>query len=490
MIIRPNIRGIFSLRKSILNKRWKSSHGSISQKVDLSEYKRDLIRNFGIIAHVDHGKTTLADRILEITNTIFPSRSNRQVLDKLNVEKERGITVKAQTVSLFQQHKSQKYLLNLIDTPGHVDFSYEVSRSLAACQGILLVIDASQGIQAQTLANFYLAKEQNLAVIPILNKIDLPHANIQKCKDEIEYTFDIDREDVIAVSAKSGKNIDKVISAVIERIPPPSLGTGHKGTKLRSLLFDAYHDTYKGITCLMAIDNGKVSKGDIIKSHYSGKEYEVNEVGIMRPPKQILVGSEKNYDYLVDLEGRLPVETLYEGQVGYILSTMKGLDEARVGDTFYLKGSQVDPFSGFKPMKSMIFAAIYPTDGSMFRKLSLAIQKLILSDSSVTARSTSSPALGLGFHIGCLGMLHLDVFRQRLESEFFGEKVILTNPCVGFKLISSNGKDEKFVEDPRDFPSKITGLSIEEPFVRSTLIIPESYLGPVMTLCEVLSSYF
>jgi translation factor GUF1, mitochondrial len=438
------------------------------------------IRNFGIIAHVDHGKSTLADRLLEVSRSIRKDRTNQQVLDKLSVERERGITVKAQTVSMFYEHAGERYLLNLIDTPGHIDFHYEVSRSLAACQGILLVVDASQGIQAQTLANYYLAADQNLTIIPILNKIDLPHANVKHVSEELKSMLDIDTKDIIQVSAKSGLNVDQVLPAIIERIPAPQ---ARLERPLQALLFDLWHDAYKGIVCLVSIKQGTLKPGMTIVSHHTKQEYEIVEIGLLRPSANRI---DDTQDMHIDAEGRMPVQELIAGQVGYVLTTMKKLQDACVGDTFYQKGNRVDALPGFKPSKPMVFAGLFPMDASEYQRLHHALQKLYLSDSSVTITPTTSSALGLGFHVGFLGMLHMDVFKQRLETDFFGDQVLITAPFVGCRIEDeTNPGVMRLVKDPREFPVKPGNkCRVEEPFVNATIVTPEQYLGSILNLCE------
>uniref|UniRef100_A0A286XEJ1 GTP binding elongation factor GUF1 n=1 Tax=Cavia porcellus TaxID=10141 RepID=A0A286XEJ1_CAVPO len=368
-------------------------------------------------AHVDHGKSTLADRLLELTGTIDKTKNNKQVLDKLQVERERGITVKAQTASLFYNFEGKQYLLNLIDTPGHVDFSYEVSRSLSACQGVLLVIDANEGIQAQTVANFFLAFEAQLSVIPVINKIDLKNADPEMVEKQIEKVFDIPRNECIKISAKLGTNVESVLQAVIERIPPPKV---HRKNPLRALVFDSIFDQYRGVIANVALFDGMVSKGDKIVSAHTQKTYEVNEVGVLNPNEQ-------------------PTLKLYAGQVGYLIAGMKDVTEAQIGDTLYLHNHPVEPLPGFKSAKPMVFAGMYPTDQSEYNNLKSAIEKLTLNDSSVTVHRDSSLALGAGWRLGFLGLLHMEVFNQRLEQEY-NTSVILTTPTVPYKAILSSAK--------------------------------------------------
>uniref|UniRef100_A0A2K5IAS7 Tr-type G domain-containing protein n=1 Tax=Colobus angolensis palliatus TaxID=336983 RepID=A0A2K5IAS7_COLAP len=383
----------------------------------MSRFPVENIRNFSIVAHVDHGKSTLADRLLELTGTIDKTKNNKQVLDKLQVERERGITVKAQTASLFHNCEGRQYLLNLIDTPGHVDFSYEVSRSLSACQGVLLVVDANEGIQAQTVANFFLAFEAQLSVIPVINKIDLKNADPERVENQIEKVFDIPSDECIKISAKLGTNVERVLQAVIERIPPPKV---HRKNPLRALVFDSTFDQYRGVIANVALFDGVVSKGDKIVSAHTQKTYEVNEVGVLNPNEQ-------------------PTHKLYAGQVGYLIAGMKNVTEAQIGDTLYLHKQPVEPLPGFKSAKPMVFAGMYPVDQSEYNNLKSAIEKLTLNDSSVTVHRDSSLALGAGWRLGFLGLLHMEVFNQRLELEY-NASVILTTPTVPYKAVLSSSK--------------------------------------------------
>uniref|UniRef100_A0A3Q3D598 GTP binding elongation factor GUF1 n=1 Tax=Hippocampus comes TaxID=109280 RepID=A0A3Q3D598_HIPCM len=383
----------------------------------LSEFPVDRIRNFCIIAHIDHGKSTLADRLLEMTGAIAKTDKNKQVLDKLQVERERGITVKAQTASLFYTHHGQQHLLNLIDTPGHVDFSYEVSRSISACQGVLLLVDANQGIQAQTVANFYLAFEAQLTIIPVINKIDLKNADPERVESQIENVFDIPREDCIRISAKLGTNVENVLQAVVERIPPP---TAIVHDPFKALVFDSNFDHYRGIVANIAVFAGHVKKGDKIVSAHLGKAYEVNELGLLCPQEH-------------------PTQKLFAGQVGYLIAGMKEVKEAQIGDTLYHQDQPVEALPGFKPAKAMVFAGMYPVDQSEYPGLRSAIERLTLNDSSVTVQRDSSLALGAGWRLGFLGLLHMEVFNQRLEQEY-NASVIITAPTVPYKAVLSSAK--------------------------------------------------
>uniref|UniRef100_A0A674DDS2 GTP binding elongation factor GUF1 n=1 Tax=Salmo trutta TaxID=8032 RepID=A0A674DDS2_SALTR len=383
----------------------------------MSKFPVERIRNFSIIAHIDHGKSTLADRLLELTGAITTTDKNKQVLDKLQVERERGITVKAQTASLFYKYQGQTYLLNLIDTPGHVDFSYEVSRSISACQGVLLIVDANQGIQAQTVANFYLAFEAQLTIIPVINKIDLKNADPERVEKQIEKVFDIPTEECIRISAKLGTNVEQVLQEVVKRLPPP---TFKKEDPFKALVFDSNFDHYRGVVANIALFGGCLSKGDRIISAYLGKSYEVNELGLLRPDEH-------------------PTDRLYAGQVGYVIAGMKEVKEAQIGDTLYHQKHPVEALPGFKPAKAMVFAGMYPMDQSDYSALRSAVEKLTLNDSSVTVQRDSSLALGAGWRLGFLGLLHMEVFNQRLEQEY-NASVIVTAPTVPYKAILSSAK--------------------------------------------------
>ncbi|XP_073676847.1 translation factor Guf1, mitochondrial [Garra rufa] len=445
-----------------------SSNASEKESLDMSKFPVERIRNFSIIAHIDHGKSTLADRLLEITGAIAKTASNKQVLDKLQVERERGITVKAQTASLFYQHDGQTYLLNLIDTPGHVDFSYEVSRSISACQGVLLIVDANQGIQAQTVANFYLAFEAQLTIIPVINKIDLKNADPDRVEKQIEKVFDIPKEECIRISAKLGTNVHQVLQEVVKRIPPP---TAREDDPFKALVFDSTFDHYRGVVANIALFGGRVSKGDKIVSAHLGKSYEVNELGLLRPDEH-------------------PTETLYAGQVGYIIAGMKEVKEAQIGDTLYLQKQPVEPLPGFKPAKAMVFAGMYPMDQSEYTALRSAVEKLTLNDSSVTVQRDSSLALGAGWRLGFLGLLHMEVFNQRLEQEY-NASVIVTAPTVPYKavlasakLIKEHGEEVITIINPVQFPDKSQVVEYLEPMVMGTIIAPDDFTGKIMTLCQ------
>ncbi|KAH9079584.1 GTP-binding protein lepa [Lactarius deliciosus] len=429
--------------------------------VNLENFPCDSIRNFSIIAHIDHGKSTLADRLLEMTGTIKTSSkgANKQVLDKLKVERDRGITVKAQTASMFYQQKERQYLLNLIDTPGHVDFSWEVSRSMAACQGALLLVDASQGVQAQSLSVFHTARERGLKIIPVLNKIDLPAAQPDRVKAQMHSIFGIDPSDVLHISAKTGEGISAVLRAIVERIPPPS---GESTGKFKAFLFDS---SYRGVISLVSIQDGVLRKGERIASFHTRKKYEITELGIMHPEE-------------------VPTTHLLPGQVGYIACNMKQSSEAHIGDTLHRVGEMVEPMPGFQPAKAMVFAGIYPVDSNDFTKLEESIKRLTLTDRSVTIQRESSAALGQGCRLGFLGSLHMDVFRQRLEDEH-DANIVVTAPTVPYKVVYRDRT--VIVSNPTDFPD-ITDTSmhvreVQEPIVKASIIVPEEFLGEMMDLC-------
>ncbi|KAK6153018.1 hypothetical protein DH2020_012657 [Rehmannia glutinosa] len=437
---------------------------------DLTQFQLDKIRNFSIVAHIDHGKSTLADRLLEFTGTIQRGLNQPQYLDKLQVERQRGITVKAQTTSMIYKQSNQShqnidnqdnpaFLLNLIDTPGHVDFSYEVSRSLAACQGVLLVVDATQGIQAQTVANFYLASECNLAIIPVINKIDLPTADPDNVKEQLASIFDLDLSEAILTSAKTGEGLEKVLEAIVERIPPPC---GKTDSPLRMLLFDSFFHEYKKVICYVAVVDGVLRKGDRIVSAATGKGYEVSDVGIMHPEFK-------------------PTACLLTGQVGYVVCGMYSTQEARVGDTLYKRQSTIEPLPGFQPAKHMVFSGLYPADGTGMSELEHAIEKLTCNDPSVCVEIESSAALGRGFRCGFLGLLHMDVFHQRLQQEY-GVHVHNTIPTVPYMFEFEDGsKVEMHMCTDRYKDKKLK--AIWEPMVIAKIILPSEYVGPVITLC-------
>ncbi|KMP05782.1 GTP-binding protein GUF1 [Coccidioides immitis H538.4] len=424
-------------------------------------------RNFCIVAHVDHGKSTLSDRLLELTGTIEPG-SNKQVLDKLDVERERGITVKAQTCTMLYNYKGEDYLLHLVDTPGHVDFRAEVSRSYASCGGALLLVDASQGVQAQTVANFYLAFAQGLELVPVINKVDLPSADPDRALDQMKSSFELDVEQAVLVSAKTGLNVKQLLPTIVEQIPAP---VGDHTKPLRVLLVDSWYDTYKGVILLIRVFDGEVKAGDQVVSFATGKRYIVGEVGIMYP-------------------NQTPQTVLRAGQVGYVYFNpgMKQSQEAKIGDTYTKVGSEklVEPLPGFEEPKAMVFVAAYPVNSDDFPHLEESINQLLLNDRSITVKKESSEALGAGFRLGFLGTLHCSVFQDRLQQEH-GANIIITPPSVPCKILWKSG-EETVSTSPIDFPdddsSRMKVEEFQEPYVLTTLTFPQEYLGKVIELCE------
>ncbi|KAF2623828.1 translation factor GUF1, mitochondrial [Macroventuria anomochaeta] len=433
----------------------------------IAEIPIERYRNFCIVAHVDHGKSTLSDRLLELTGTIEPG-GNKQILDKLDVERERGITVKAQTCTMLYNHGGDDYLLHLVDTPGHVDFRAEVSRSYASCGGALLLVDASQGVQAQTVANFYLAFAQGLTLVPVLNKVDLPHADSPRVLEQMQETFELDPGDALLVSAKTGVNVAAILPTVIEKMPAP---VGSVSKPLRLLLVDSWYDVYKGVVLLVRVFDGQVRPGDSVRSFATGLKYIVGEVGIMYPDQT-------------------PQSVLRAGQVGYIHFNpgMKRSQEAKVGDTYTTVGSEklVEPYPGFEEPKSMVFVAAFPTDQDNFEHLEDSINQIILNDRSVTLQKESSDALGAGWRLGFLGTLHCSVFEDRLRQEH-GANIIITPPSVPFKVMWRDGT-ESIITNPNDFPDAdefhFKVQEVHEPYVLATITLPQEYLGEVIKLCE------
>ncbi|MBI1987439.1 MAG: elongation factor 4 [Nitrospinae bacterium] len=423
---------------------------------------QDKIRNFSIIAHIDHGKSTLADRFLEITQTIPAREMTEQVLDDMELERERGITIKARSVRMsYRSLKGEEYLLNLIDTPGHVDFSYEVSRSLAACEGVLLVIDASQGIEAQTLANFYLALEHDLAIIPVINKIDLPVADVEKVKAQIEGALGIDPSEALLASAKEGIGVREILERVIERVPPPQ---GDPQGPLQALIFDSWFDSYQGAVVLIRVFQGEIRTGDRIQLMSSGKEFEVHELGVLRPKPA-------------------PVDRLQVGEAGYLIAGIKRVSDTKVGDTITQSGRPaLKPLPGYKEMKPMVFCGLYPVENSQYDFLREALEKLRLNDSSFRYEPETSAALGFGFRCGFLGLLHMDIIKERLEREF-GLSLIATAPTVVYQVINQKGEMIR-VENPAHLPPLQEIQAIEEPFIAATIIAPHEYLGAILKLAQ------
>ena len=420
------------------------------------------IRNFSIIAHIDHGKSTLADRLLELTGAVPPDRMIEQILDDMELERERGITIKAHAIKLdYKAPDGNIYELNLIDTPGHVDFSYEVSRSLASCEGALLVVDATQGVEAQTVANIYMALENNLEIIPVVNKIDLPAAHPDDVAQQIVDILGGSKDDVIFVSAKTGENVDKVLKAIVERIPPPS---GKPDAPLRALVFDSYYDKYRGVVLYVRIFDGRIRVGDKILLMASGKEYEVDELGYLR----------------LELE---KADELVAGEVGYIIANIKDVRDARVGDTVTLAENPADePLPGYREAKPMVFSGFYPTDPDDFEELRTALEKLRLNDASLTFEPESSKALGFGFRCGFLGMLHMEITQERLYREF-GLDLVATVPNVRYKVVTTKG-ETLWIERPSDLPEPTRIDHIEEPIISAEIITPHEFIGAIMELVK------
>ncbi|KAI0470604.1 GTP-binding protein lepa [Xylariaceae sp. FL0804] len=428
----------------------------------------DRFRNFCIVAHIDHGKSTLSDRLLEITGTISSSDSNRQILDTLEVERQRGITVKAQTCTMIYNHNGLDYLLHLVDTPGHVDFRAEVTRSYASCGGAILLVDASQGVQAQTVANFYLAFAEGLKILPVINKIDMAAADVPMVLEQLETTFELDSKKAIGVSAKTGLNVKDILPVIVENIPAP---TGNLNKPLRMLLVDSWYDSFRGVVCLVRLFDGTVRAGDDVISFATGQKYTVGEVGI-RYPLQV------------------PQTLLRAGQVGYLFFNpgMKKIQDAKIGDTFTKVGSQgeVEPYPGFEEPKPMVFVAAFPTDPGDYSRVADSLGQLVLNDRSVTLFKEHSDALGAGWRLGFLGSLHCSVFQDRLRQEH-GGSIIITEPAVMTKVVWRDGK-ESILQSPAAFPDsddpRVRGASFYEPFVLATMTVPEEYLGRAIELCE------
>jgi len=414
------------------------------------------IRNFSIIAHIDHGKSTLADRILEYTGEVDKRQMKEQLLDNMDIERERGITIKLNAVRLSYNG----YMLNLIDTPGHVDFSYEVSRSLAACEGAVLVVDATQGIEAQTLANVYLALENDLEIIPVINKIDLPSADIPKVEKELYDTFGFTSEEIIKVSAKTGVGIPDLVNAIIDRIPSPK----EYNDKLKCLIFDSYFDSYRGVVILVRIVSGKITKKTKIKMLTTGAEYDVVSLGYHTPFEH-------------------EVEELKEGEVGFITASIKSLSSVSVGDTITDANDPTDKaLPGYKSMKPMVYCGIYPIESNKYPALKEAIEKLKLNDASLTFEPETSSTLGFGFRMGFLGLLHLEIISERIEREF-GIEIIATTPSVNYEINLTDGSTI-FIDNPSMMPDKVKIKNIKEPYIFTNILVPTDYIGPIMELCQ------
>ena len=423
--------------------------------------KKENIRNFSIIAHIDHGKSTLADRLLELTGAVSKREMKEQILDNMDLERERGITIKLNAVKLNYHYKNEDYVINLIDTPGHVDFSYEVSRSLAACEGAILVVDAAQGIEAQTLANLYLAMEQDLTIIPVINKIDLPNADIPRVKKELVEVLGFNEEDIILCSAKTGEGVEEILHAVVEKVPGPNIDI-NKPT--RALIFDSYFDPYRGVVLLVKLVDGKINVGDTIKMMASKSVFEVVELGVHTP-------KEEKYN------------ELKSGEVGYIAASIKDISTVSVGDTITVVGREAsDAIKGYKKMKPMVFSGIFPTEPNRYEELKEALIKLKLNDAALTFEPETSEALGFGFRIGFLGLLHMDVIITRIEREF-NIGIIATSPSVVYEVTLTDGSKID-VDAPSKMPEKTKISYIEEPYIYTNIIAPSEYIGAIMELCQ------
>ncbi len=427
----------------------------------MNDYQK-YIRNFSIIAHIDHGKSTLADRLIENTGTVAHRDMKEQFLDNMELERERGITIKLQTTRLVYNAKDgNEYIFNLIDTPGHVDFNYEVSRSLAACEGAVLVVDATQGVEAQTLANVYLALDEDLEIVPVINKIDLASARPQETKDEVEEVIGIEAQDAPEISAKEGINIEGVLEAIVEKVPAPS---GDPDAPLKALIFDSYYDNYKGVVIYTRIFDGSVRAGDTILLMNTKKTYEVTEVGVNNPYQT-------------------PVKELSAGAVGYICASIKQVKDARVGDTITLKDAPTkEPLKGYKKVQPMVYCGIYPTPDEKYENVKDCLEKLQVNDAAFQFEPETSQALGYGFRCGFLGLLHMEIIVERLEREFDLE-IITTSPSVIYKLVNHDGSSY-FIENPSNLPNPTEFDHIEEPMVKATIMTPKEYVGSIMALCQ------
>ena len=423
--------------------------------------KKENIRNFSIIAHIDHGKSTLADRLLELTGAVSKREMKDQILDNMDLERERGITIKLNAVKLNYKYKDEDYVINLIDTPGHVDFSYEVSRSLAACEGAILVVDAAQGIEAQTLANLYLAMEQDLTIIPVINKIDLPNADIPRVKKELMDVLGFNENEIILCSAKTGEGVQDILDAVIEKIPEPKINVD-KPT--RALIFDSYFDPYRGVVLLVKLVDGKIKIGDTIKMMATNSTFEVVELGVHTP-------KEEKYN------------ELKSGEVGYIAASIKDISTVSVGDTITVVGREAtEPIKGYKKMKPMVFSGIFPTEPNRYEELKEALIKLKLNDAALSFEPETSEALGFGFRIGFLGLLHMDVIITRIEREF-NIGIIATSPSVVYEVTLTDGSIVN-VDAPSKMPEKTKINFIKEPYIYTNIIAPSEYIGAIMELCQ------
>ena len=426
------------------------------------KYDKEHIRNFSIIAHIDHGKSTLADRILELTNTVSKREMKDQLLDSMDLERERGITIKLNAVSLnYRAQNGEDYLFNLIDTPGHVDFTYEVSRSLAACEGALLVVDATQGVEAQTLANVYLAIDNDLEIIPVINKVDLPSADVERTKEEIEKTIGLPCDEAIGVSAKTGLNVDKILEEIVNKIPCPQ---GDENAPLKALIFDSFYDSYRGVVAQVRIKEGTLRVGDQIVLMSNGLSYQVTELGI-RNPKEV------------------KEEVLYAGEVGWVAAQIKDITEVRPGDTITLKNNpSKEPLPGYRKLNPMVYCGLYPCDSKKYQDLKEALEKLSLNDASLHFEPETSQALGFGFRCGFLGLLHMDVVQERLEREY-NIDLILTAPSVIYHIYLHDGTMIE-LDNPAKMPDLTLVKEIQEPFVEAKIMTPKEFVGPIMQLAQ------
>lgn len=422
---------------------------------------REHIRNFSIIAHIDHGKSTLADRILELTGAVDKHDMKDQLLDNMDLERERGITIKLNAVELKYRYNNEEYILHLIDTPGHVDFSYEVSRSLAACEGAILIVDAAQGIEAQTLANLYLALNNDLIIIPVINKIDLPNADILKVKNELINILGFREEDIILCSGKTGEGVKDLLDAIITRITPPKKSDT---TETKALIFDSYFDSYRGVIASVRIFSGEIRKGERIKMMATNAEYEVVELGVLTPKVKTL-------------------DRLVEGQVGWINASIKTIDTVKVGDTITtVKNAAKEPLPGYQPMKPMVYSGLFPVEPNKFEPLKEALEKLKLNDASLVFEPETSEALGFGFRCGFLGLLHMEIIEERITREF-GIDIIATSPSVIYEVLLTNG-DQIYVDSPTKMPDRAKIAEIREPFITTNIFVPAEYIGAIMELCQ------
>ncbi len=422
--------------------------------------KIENIRNFCIIAHIDHGKSTLADRLLEFTGALHQRKMTEQVLDSMDLERERGITIKAHAVRMeYDAPDGNRYIFNLIDTPGHVDFTYEVSRSLAAAEGALLLVDAAQGVEAQTISNLYQAIDNDLVIIPVINKIDLPNAQVESVKHQIMELIGCDEEEILLTSAKTGEGVEAVVQAIIERIPPPE---GDPNAPLQALIFDSSFDNYRGVVALIRVFNGEIRKGDKIRFMATGSEYEVEEIGTL-------------------LLKRFPREKLTTGEVGYLISGAKNVRDIRVGDTVtHARRPAAEPLPGYRQVKPMVYAGIYPVDSQDFEDLRNALERLALNDSALHFEPETSSALGFGFRVGFLGLLHMEIVQERLEREF-GQTIIVTTPNVVYRVTTTDGQVQ-YIENPSHLPEPVRIAKLEEPYIDAHIITPPEYIGNIMKL--------